>query len=168
MSRRAARGRSQVESTKVEGEDVVEDENDDFNADEEDEVTRCVCGNDELNTDGINSELQELLQSEYGIKIDVGLFIQCDKCSVWQHGYCVGLFIDEDVPDKYWGEVRIEHCTNLLMTNEKDCFSKHQLQKMGDLNRLLPNPNPLLCRLRWTLVTPVRIGIGILTHTMNN
>lgn len=104
MSRRAARGRSQVESTKVEGEDVVEDENDDFNADEEDEVTRCVCGNDELNTDGINSELQELLQSEYGIKIDVGLFIQCDKCSVWQHGYCVGLFIDEDVPDKYWCE----------------------------------------------------------------
>lgn len=104
MSRRAAKGRSQAKTNKNELEEVAEDENDEFNADEEDEVTRCVCGNDELNPDTVNDELLGLLKSEYGIKLDVGLFIQCDKCSVWQHGYCVGLFIDEDVPDKYWCE----------------------------------------------------------------
>lgn len=71
---------------------------------EEQEITRCVCGNDELNPDTMNPSLMELLLQEYQIKIDQGLFIQCDKCSVWQHGFCVGLFIDEDVPDKYWCE----------------------------------------------------------------
>lgn len=71
--------------------------------DEQEEVTRCICGQDELST--INAQLQSLLAQEYRIKIDTGLFIQCDKCLVWQHGYCVGLFINEDVPDKYWCEL---------------------------------------------------------------
>lgn len=69
---------------------------------EEDEVTRCICGHDEITA--VNKPLQQLLLDDYSIKVDNGLFIQCDKCSVWQHGYCVGLFIDKDVPDKYWCE----------------------------------------------------------------
>ncbi|CAH6723885.1 hypothetical protein CLIB1444_22S00430 [[Candida] jaroonii] len=73
--------------------------------DEDGETTRCICGNDDLNVDDINGQLRTLLKSEYQIQIDQGLFIQCDKCSVWQHGYCVGLFTDEDVPDKYWCEL---------------------------------------------------------------
>lgn len=73
--------------------------------DEDGETTRCICGNDDLNTDEINSQLRTLLKTEYQISIDQGLFIQCDKCSVWQHGYCVGLFTDEDVPDKFWCEL---------------------------------------------------------------
>lgn len=83
-------------------EDIGDDEAEDL--DEEQEITRCVCGNDELIQLQINSSLQTLLLNEYQIKIDLGLFIQCDKCSVWQHGYCVGLFINDDVPDKYWCE----------------------------------------------------------------
>lgn len=83
-------------------EEIGDDEADDL--DEEQEITRCVCGNDELQQLGINNQLQQLLLSEYEISIDQGLFIQCDKCSVWQHGYCVGLFINDDVPDKYWCE----------------------------------------------------------------
>lgn len=70
--------------------------------DEQEEVTRCVCGNDELAA--IDASLVALLQTEYRLKVDTGLFIQCEKCLVWQHGYCVGLFASEDVPDKYWCE----------------------------------------------------------------
>lgn len=70
--------------------------------DEQEEVTRCVCGNDELAA--IDASLVTLLQTEYHLKVDTGLFIQCEKCLVWQHGYCVGLFASEDVPDKYWCE----------------------------------------------------------------
>ncbi|EGW30606.1 uncharacterized protein SPAPADRAFT_143279 [Spathaspora passalidarum NRRL Y-27907] len=81
-------------------EDLEED-----SLEEGDEVTRCVCGNDELQTDTINKELEDLLAKEYKIKIDHGLFIQCDKCGVWQHGYCVGLFDNNDVPEKYWCEL---------------------------------------------------------------
>lgn len=77
---------------------------DDAEVDEEQEVTRCVCGRDELTPLQVSGALQQLLQHEYGIRVDLGLFIQCDECSVWQHGYCVGLFTDADVPDKYWCE----------------------------------------------------------------
>jgi hypothetical protein len=84
--------------------DSPELQDDAAEVDEEQEVTRCVCGRDELTPLQVNGALQQLLQHEYGIKVDLGLFIQCDECSVWQHGYCVGLFTDADVPDKYWCE----------------------------------------------------------------
>lgn len=84
--------------------------------DEQDEVTRCVCGNEEIST--INASLQQLLAHEYHINIDTGLFIQCDKCLVWQHGYCVGLFINEDVPDKYWCEECKPDLHRILTDNE--------------------------------------------------
>lgn len=51
------------------------------------EITRCICGHDELQTDDPD--------------IDSGLFIQCDKCQVWQHGYCVGIGSDDSLPDDY-------------------------------------------------------------------
>lgn len=73
--------------------------------DEDQEVTRCICGQDELNASIIDPSLASVLLDVYSIKVDQGLFIQCDKCSVWQHGYCVGLFTNDDVPDKYWCEL---------------------------------------------------------------
>ncbi|GEQ71641.1 hypothetical protein JCM33374_g5327 [Metschnikowia sp. JCM 33374] len=97
MSRRSGRSKSAVLENSKTPEIEPSPE-----IDEQGEVTRCVCGNDEIAS--VNSSLQQLLLREYNIKIDTGLFIQCDKCSVWQHGYCVGLFIDKDVPDKYWCE----------------------------------------------------------------
>ncbi|GAB5360643.1 hypothetical protein AAMO2058_000644700 [Amorphochlora amoebiformis] len=33
-----------------------------------------------------------------------GLMIQCDRCLVWQHGDCVGLFTEASVPDQYFCE----------------------------------------------------------------
>ncbi|EGV62057.1 hypothetical protein CANTEDRAFT_108298 [Yamadazyma tenuis ATCC 10573] len=114
MSRRSTRRNyservgSQTEDEVVDGTQLTLLPNgDDDEVDEEDEleVTRCVCGNDDLNSDTINPAMASLLQAEYQIKVDQGLFIQCDKCSVWQHGYCVGLFTNDDVPDKYWCEL---------------------------------------------------------------
>lgn len=52
--------------------------------DEEEEETRCVCGETEPQ-DGSD------------------LFIQCESCGVWQHGYCVGITA-EVTPEKYWCE----------------------------------------------------------------
>ncbi len=60
---------------------------------EEEEATRCICENEEL---------QDPDESKFSSDVDIGLFIQCDKCGVWQHGYCVGIL--EDVPDQYWCE----------------------------------------------------------------
>ena len=54
---------------------------------EEEEITRCICG--EVNPP----------------EGDSGLYIQCESCSVWQHGFCVGIMEPEDVPDKYWCEL---------------------------------------------------------------
>lgn len=131
MSRRSSRrnyserlGSSQIdEEPEPEPDHAVEqdDEEDDMEEDDEQEITRCICGNDDLNVEGINPVLASLLSSEYQIKIDQGLFIQCDKCSVWQHGYCVGLFINEDVPDKYWCEL-CKPDLHMVITELNDTF----------------------------------------------
>ncbi|CUM55173.1 unnamed protein product [Debaryomyces tyrocola] len=111
MSRRSGRSKAYSDQSELNSEFPEDDEINNYEAeaedevDEEQEVTRCICGQDEVNTRGINPQLHALLWKEYQIKIDNGLFIQCDKCSVWQHGYCVGLFINEDVPEKYWCEI---------------------------------------------------------------
>lgn len=96
MSRRSGRSRNLQDEKGARASDEHSSDIDDA-----DEVTRCICGNDELTT--IDGSMASLLQ-QYYIKIDTGLFIQCEKCLVWQHGYCVGLFINEDVPDEYWCE----------------------------------------------------------------
>lgn len=61
-----------------------------------DEVTRCICGSDELLVpDNSGADFDD---------VDPGFFIQCDKCSVWQHGYCVGIKGETNAPEKYWCE----------------------------------------------------------------
>ncbi|WLF81809.1 Histone deacetylase complex subunit [Lodderomyces elongisporus] len=93
---------------------------------EEEEITRCICGQDELSQDRINPALAHLLKKEFKIDIDQGLFIQCDKCSVWQHGYCVGLYENDDVPDKYW----CEQCKpELHIIVDYDTYSDRTLYK---------------------------------------
>jgi hypothetical protein len=108
MVRRSERSGGYPASTANESGDEADTgnfDNDGEDLDEEQEVTRCLCGQDELRELAVLPSVSETLEKEYGIKIDHGLFIQCDKCSVWQHGYCVGLFTNDDVPDKYWCEL---------------------------------------------------------------
>lgn len=106
MSRRS--GRRYPYETNTPSDEPADEDGEVLGDDEEEdeqEVTRCVCANDELTASMIIPSLQDLLTKEYLIKIDQGLFIQCDKCSVWQHGYCVGLFTNSEVPDKYCCEL---------------------------------------------------------------
>ncbi|KAG0684506.1 hypothetical protein C6P40_002711 [Pichia californica] len=89
----------EVENDVVEGEGEGEGEGE---AEEEDEineveeVTRCICGSDDLYMPKNN-------HGEFD-NVDPGFFIQCETCSVWQHGYCVGIKDEENAPEKYWCE----------------------------------------------------------------
>ncbi|KAG7660811.1 CTI6 [[Candida] subhashii] len=112
---------------------IIDEEEDSIEEDEElleedDEVTRCICAHDELQPNYINKDLESLLNKEFQIKIDHGLFIQCDRCGVWQHGYCVGLFENDDVPEKYWCEV-CKPELHILITEGPPIKSKRTLYK---------------------------------------
>lgn len=94
---------------------TIEDDIDEDDADGE--VTRCVCGqldypgppvplsDGSRNHNGKdNGKLTSLAAAE-GLPEDAGgLFIQCDKCHVWQHGGCVGIMQEELSPDNYYCE----------------------------------------------------------------
>ncbi len=89
---------------------------------EEEEITRCICGNQDY--PGLPIALQDpsaQLDSKAGVKegTDIastihttdafaedagGLFIQCDVCKVWQHGGCVGILDEAMSPEEYFCE----------------------------------------------------------------
>lgn len=70
-----------------------DEDDDDVDDDEEEEVTRCLCGHAEYQGDDGS-----------GDSTSDGFFIQCDKCHVWQHGFCVGIMDSSSAPDEYWCE----------------------------------------------------------------
>lgn len=91
--------------------------NDENDEDADGEITRCICGQAEypgppipLNENGRNGGSRESgrlasLAAAEGLPEDAGgLFIQCDKCHVWQHGGCVGIMQEEHSPDNYYCE----------------------------------------------------------------
>lgn len=78
---------------------------------EQEEVTRCICGNIDLIT-----------EDEYE---DNGLFVQCDKCLVWQHGYCVGLLTDNQMPDTYHCELCRPDLHQIIQRPRKPKLSKY-------------------------------------------
>ncbi|OCF37237.1 hypothetical protein I317_00038 [Kwoniella heveanensis CBS 569] len=69
--------------------DQADEDQAEGDADEEDDeeegkdITRCVCGKED---------------------VDV-MMIQCDKCNVWQHGECMGIWEDWEAPDEYFCEI---------------------------------------------------------------
>lgn len=69
---------------------------------DDEEVTRCICGQ----PDYPGPPLSEAFNSSEAQSEDAGgLFIQCDGCSVWQHGGCVGIVDESQSPDKYYCEL---------------------------------------------------------------
>lgn len=90
--------------------------------DEEDEKTRCICG--KADYPGLPLPSQSLLgrsgAQKGAVKEEMmqnvsaasdpladepgSLFIQCDKCQVWQHGGCVGIMDEASCPDEYFCE----------------------------------------------------------------
>ena len=61
------------------GADVTEEEEEE----EDDGEIRCVCGEE----------------------TDKGLMIQCEKCLVWQHGACMDIKHEDQVPDNWFCEL---------------------------------------------------------------
>jgi len=76
------------EDDEMEDEQEAE-EGDGGDGEDEDEITRCIC-----KTEG------EPHADDVTLTADNGLFMmQCDKCNVWQHGPCMGLWDEDEVPD---------------------------------------------------------------------
>ncbi|RMZ80540.1 hypothetical protein DV737_g2950, partial [Chaetothyriales sp. CBS 132003] len=71
----------------------------------EEEVTRCICG--QTDYPGPSDPLRQMVKGqppeEFGDELG-SFFVCCDKCSVWQHGGCVGLTNEDTLPDEYYCE----------------------------------------------------------------
>lgn len=90
--------------------------------DVEEEITRCICGNqeypglpnrgDDVPKDRMNADPDPVSISQDS----TGWFIQCDMCKVWQHGGCVGITDESTSPEEYYCEqCRMElHQTSTL------------------------------------------------------
>lgn len=83
--------------------------------DEEGSITRCICGSDEE---------------------DMGNFmIQCEQCSVWQHGVCMGVANVDESPEHYYCEqCKPENHVALL----------NQLKKGRGHAKMLPPVSPII------------------------
>ena len=95
--------------------DTVRDEvthpiDDDVENESEEEVTRCICGNQEyagppVTTSDSNKGNSKSNPDPATFAEDAtGWFIQCDDCKVWQHGGCVGIMDEATSPDEYFCE----------------------------------------------------------------
>ena len=77
----------------------------------EEEVTRCVCGHAEYPGPPLSEAFSRSTaaddadtESTHPPEDAGALFISCDGCSVWQHGGCVSIVADTQVPEKYFCE----------------------------------------------------------------
>lgn len=99
------RTRSSQDDTKEEVPTAIDHENDD---EVEEEVTRCICGNQEYPglPDADPAKLLSKDDSEPASFAEdtTGWFIQCDICKVWQHGGCVGIIDEATSPEEYFCE----------------------------------------------------------------
>lgn len=103
----ARRTRSSQEVVKDEATHAIEDEIED---EAEEEVTRCICGNQEYpglpvvpNDTSKGSAKGDTNPAAFA-EDATGWFIQCDGCKVWQHGGCVGLMDEHTSPEEYFCE----------------------------------------------------------------
>ena len=78
---------------------------------DEEEVTRCICGHQDYPGPPLSEAFNSSESDDAG-----GLFIQCDGCSVWQHGGCVGIIEESQSPDKYY----CEECRPKMHENHTD------------------------------------------------
>lgn len=103
----ARRTRSNQEDVKVDSTNTVED---DIEDEGEEEVTRCICGNQEYPGLPVSASDSTKNSSKGGAdptrfaEDTTGWFIQCDDCKVWQHGGCVGIVDEATSPEEYFCE----------------------------------------------------------------
>lgn len=97
--------------------EIIRAEPEDEDEENEEDVTRCICGQQEY--PGIPVPIEDVLKASSmgnsasdptaapaSLPEDTGgLFIQCDVCKVWQHGGCVGIINQAMIPnDEYFCE----------------------------------------------------------------
>lgn len=114
------RTRSNQEEHKNEPSSIMDDELDD---DGEEEVTRCICGNQEypgLPLATPDSSKRNDQNSSTVSEDSTGWFIQCDNCKVWQHGGCVGIMDESTSPEEYYCE-QCRKELHKIMTNATGC-----------------------------------------------
>lgn len=99
------RTRSSQDDPKSENPPVIDDENDE---EVEEEVTRCICGNQEYpglpDPDPAKTVSKDDSDPASFAEDATGWFIQCDICKVWQHGGCVGIMDEATSPEEYFCE----------------------------------------------------------------
>lgn len=70
----------------------------------EEEVTRCIC--EQAEYPGPSATIRQQAANADTLTEDTGnFFVQCDSCSVWQHGGCMGLLAEALLPDEYYCEL---------------------------------------------------------------
>ncbi|KAF2728329.1 hypothetical protein EJ04DRAFT_477542 [Polyplosphaeria fusca] len=98
---------------------------------EEEEITRCVCGQQEypgLPSDVVKSrgaQSSSMADSEAQNDDAGGLFIQCDICKVWQHGGCVGIMDEAASPDEYFCEECRKDLHKVTISSKGQRFSRY-------------------------------------------
>ena len=85
----------------------------DGDADGDDEITRCVCGMQDYPGPPLTDDFPTITDPSQAEDAG-GLFIQCDKCHVWQHGGCVGIMDETKSPDNYFCELCDKKLHNVL------------------------------------------------------
>ncbi|KAF2646292.1 hypothetical protein P280DRAFT_386641 [Massarina eburnea CBS 473.64] len=94
---------------------------------EEDEVTRCLCGQQEY--PGLPSDAVKPKDGSYPISDTLGdeggLFIQCDVCKVWQHGGCVGIMDEAASPDEYFCEECRKDLHKVMVSSKGQKYSRY-------------------------------------------
>ncbi|KAF2469468.1 uncharacterized protein BDR25DRAFT_49812 [Lindgomyces ingoldianus] len=126
QTRRRTREQDNDEDDSTKLEEDLEDE-----IAEEEEITRCLCGQQEYpgapsdggkSRDGQSSSLtdSDVQNDEAG-----GLFIQCDICKVWQHGGCVGIMDEAASPDEYFCEECRKDLHKLMTSSKGQKYSRY-------------------------------------------
>lgn len=70
----------------------------------EEEVTRCICEQSEY--PGPSAAIRQNAPQAESLTEETGnFFVQCDSCSVWQHGGCMGLLDESMLPEEYYCEL---------------------------------------------------------------
>ncbi|PVH94884.1 hypothetical protein DM02DRAFT_538577 [Periconia macrospinosa] len=126
LTRRRTREQDVDENETTKLDDELDDE-----ITEEDEVTRCLCGQQEYpgppsdagkSKDGLSASLtdSDIQGDEAG-----GLFIQCDICKVWQHGGCVGIMDEAASPEEYFCEECRSDLHKVMVSSKGQKYSRY-------------------------------------------
>ncbi|KAL2053669.1 hypothetical protein ABVK25_005973 [Lepraria finkii] len=141
----ARRTRSSQEVVKDEATHAIEDEIED---EAEEEVTRCICGNQEYpglpvvpNDTSKGSAKGDTNPAAFA-EDATGWFIQCDGCKVWQHGGCVGLMDEHTSPEEYFCEQCRQDLHKITIAANGRKYSYYLPGQEADSPQSSPAPTP--------------------------